>query len=347
MENVKKSFFNIVSQAQTGEVKIGSENLGFWTYQVKFSSNLDNTKPENFDNYPYLKIANKQTFFKKLKTYVDKAKVFYSADQNYFDLEDQSFQDMIIFNLIINATFLDFEMFDNYVLKRIELINTPLPEKKVIIGEYLNNQITAEIRKNRSNLEAPYKMIFNFVDKDKNVYTPPAITFGIIDDTAYIYAVQNTIKKQDNQLSKKLDRHFRKLNKDIDPDDIIANVSPSAVVSITIFNTILKYNNINKIIAPCFLPIRYYTISDSLIKRYSKEDVQKEHAKHNKIQYNITNKFMYLFSRYVHHFNSSSGHYDPTSQEMFVTLKDSIPINDNIIYDIENAVRKKNSPLEK
>ena len=71
------------------------------------------------------------------------------------------------------------------------------------------------------------------------------------------------------------------------------------------------------------------------------DTVEKELERLDLDQYNMTNKFMYLFLRYNHHFPNCTAEFDEDKGEMEMDLKDDFDFcEDNIIYDIDSAVFK-------
>ena len=78
------------------------------------------------------------------------------------------------------------------------------------------------------------------------------------------------------------------------------------------------------------------------IKKYNREKRREFLEKHNKNQFNITNKFTYLFIRYCHHFPACETIYDDARQSMIVYLsKTNEKVDDNIIYNLDKSVSAK------
>ena len=58
----------------------------------------------------------------------------------------------------------------------------------------------------------------------------------------------------------------------------------------------------------------------------------------NKIQFNISDRMMYLIQRYVFHFFNSDYEYDQVKDEMHLYLNKEKLNEDNIIFELDNLV---------
>jgi len=155
-----------------------------------------------------------------------------------------------------------------------------------------------------------------------------------------VYALQGKKGKQSGKVSKDLDRYLRKVNKDVDMKEIEGNVSPSALVSLTMFVSYLKEQGVNSIIAPAFLPLRYSAEKNAVyykgkVKEKTNEEIKRDIDKRDLIQYNITDKFMHLFVRYCHHFDNSNYYFDEDNQRMIVSIEPQKSKTENIIYGFD------------
>ena len=168
----------------------------------------------------------------RIEEYLLEARRFYKQDQQYFELNDSSFDEKLIMDLFVNATNFDLDNIERFVKKRTEM----LKEKSVqcetaCLGEFLGNDIVVKISKNKSNLEGPYRFDIIF-KKDDEKFNLPRITFGRIKNQMYIYSLQGERKKQENKLAKRIDRYFRKANKGVDmEDEILSQISTNALIS--------------------------------------------------------------------------------------------------------------------
>ncbi len=312
----------IFKQAEEGLIKIEPKDKLFWRFYVRFSTNIEGNNAGKNLNCPILHIPDYKTFVEKTENYLKKAKDFYILDQDYFNLDDEAFLEKLFLDMVVNMSNIDCFNVYEYIDKRTKFLDYKPKCENFYLGELLGAQMRANISKNRSNLEAPYKFKIS-LQNEEDKSTLPYITFAIIDDKAYVYAIQNAQNKNESSLSKKVDRYLRKLNKGVDMEDIVANISTNALASLVVFSSYMKEQGIKEIIAPDFLPIR----ETATLKERHDED-----------QYNMTNKFMYLFLRYNFHFDKCTADYDDVKNEMHMSLNNNSTQNDNIIFLLDNIV---------
>ena len=339
---------DLINQAKTGRVAIGTASPdGAWSFFTRFFATVEGKTNATNSTYPVLKIANMKNFCKMLDEYFEVALKFYDFEKDYFDVTPKQHKQLLLHSLFVNATPYDFENPMQYIQTKTAQLKTPLKEGVFEIGTFGEYKIKTKIEKLKSNFEAPYRQTFVFETLDgSDSFQLPFVNCGFVDNFAYVYSVQNTSKKQETSLAKKLDRFFRKLNKDVDPTDEMAQVSPNAVATSALFFSLLKQNGITNIVAPSFSPVRY---NGTKISAYAKLNQGKNptplvtsHKQalewENRNQYSMTNKFMYLFLRYAHHFPETDLHFNDTTQTMFATLAPTQEVGDNIIYDLDMAV---------
>ena len=321
-EKTKQIVDKIFKQAENGIIKIG-DDVDFWMFYVKFSTIIEGKNSPNNLNCPTIHIPNYELFIDKTSEYLEKAKDFYKDDKNYYDLNDDAFAETLFMDLMVNLTNADCYDVYNYIDKRLKFLNYKPNYENIPLGEFLESKMFANISKNHSHLEAPFKFKI-FLENEVNKSTLPYITFAIEEEKAYVFAIQNAQDKNENQLSKKIDRYFRKLNKGVDMEDIVANISTNALASLTIFSAYMRERGVKEIIAPDFLPIR--------------DAASETKKRHDEDLYNMTNKFMYLFLRYNFHFDKCTADYDEVKNEMHLAVNNNSTPNDNIIFLLDNIV---------
>ena len=342
MGEIMNTIDNIVKEIFI-EASNGVVHVGDWRYFLRFYSNIEGNSNASNNKYPIVNIPNYNKFIKDLSSYLRVAYNFYKNEKDYFELTDKEYVKRLIVNLFVSATNYDLLDMYQYIDKRTKILtNNKIDIGSFSLGSYLNEyDVECKIVKNRSNEEGPYSFKVRF-KKDDNVFELPEVIFSIIDNTAYVYGVQNKVKgKQDNLVAKKLDRYFRKVNKGIDANDDIYNVSPNALISFILFNGYLKNNGVNQLEASNFMPIRYHGNKVMISNKYKRDKYILDEAlkMHDHNQYNITNKLMNLINRYSYHFSDCDTSYDDIKEVMVLRFNKVINRERRILSEIDNCIK--------
>lgn len=346
LDEIINSLFN---EAKSGEVCIACSFGADWKYFVGFETKIGDQ--QSISNLPTIIIPNLKQFETLITQYLSIAKSFYTEDQKYFDLTNDSYIKKLILDLIVNASSYDFENFYSYISLKTKMLTSKQVLGNLDLGQFsyynknkpIDFNISATIIKNKSNIEAPFCFTPICEDEFSNTFQLPSINFAIVDNICYVYSIQNLNKQDKNALSKTLDRLFRQVNNGVDEEFL--NISPNALVGFTIFNEYLKQNKIDKIVSPNFLPIRYNEKICKNVEIYSQEpDILKIKLEEiDRVQYNITNKFMDMFLRYNLHFDNTNISYNDIKDEINLIFQNHIPTSsNNILHKISSCIRVKN-----
>jgi len=277
-------------------------------------------------------------------------------------LSDRGFVKRLICDLIVNCSVDDFNNIYKYIDCKTKMLSQEM-HTSLGLGVYETGKMTkslfsASITLNHSCMEQPFRFEVEIMDQNQNKFYLPAILFGIADGVAYVGAVQNFHKEQNSELAKKADRYFRKVGDGVDPESIEAQVSPNAVVALALFFEYLKQIDVKKVVAANYLPIRYATKLKSETDRevrklknggerdegLSPREIAENQT--NRIQFNATNRFTYLFSRLALHFDNLSFDYDDQTNKIYMTIgSEAFTRKGNIIEDIVDMVQE--SHIEK
>ena len=291
------------------------------------------------DKFPVIEIPDYDYFLELLKEYIDLAYVFYDDDKDFkYFKNDEEYVKQLILGLFLSAGRYDLLNVNEYIKRRIKMFNKP--SFKEIETKYNDICIRCIVRKNTYMLETPYKFLI-ILNKEGNMekFVLPTLNFAIIDDVAHIYAIQNTSRgKPSGEMSKKFDRYFRKVNKGVDQNDDISNITHTALVSLTLFASYLKSIGIKEIVSLDYMPIRY-SYREELTSTFKNKDTLLEIM--DRDQYNITNKFMNLMNRYNYHFYSKDAYYDDINGEMHLYLNGKENDDNNIINEIDKIFLNK------
>ena len=332
MTNIIDLFFDSVAK----EASSGRVNCGMM-YNVLFETKINGKylykSPDDIKNnkslfIPTLEINNMEEFNNALINYYNKAKEFY---KNTIDQEDD-FDKTIITLLWNNATEEDFKSPVNYINKYISFLDKPLdigvfPEN-LGFSEILESDIKVALIPEPVYQETPYALYVTSMNGDL-YYNFPVVRFGIYDDTAYVYAVQQLMESdgipEEERYKKKIHRKLFKVNENFEKEDEIDNITnpenltginPSALVSLSILFSKLEDLGIKKIEVPLFLTVRYnakeisFLVRKDILRRrgYSEEDIENTFndltIKHEEIQRNLSDKFLRNIRRLEYSFNN-------------------------------------------
>lgn len=356
-KDILEIFYNeIIPEASFGKVE------AFFTFNIGFNTIIEQQKIT--DNnikvlqtlIPTLIIKNKDKFNKLLFEYTSKATEFYGNifyrteytknSPNY----KSEYLKSVISLLWSNATSEDFANPCEYIYKRINFFNEHNIFADNLSIETSIGKITFEIKKDLIFNETPYYMQFKIDDNPL-----PVVRYGISDDKAYIYAIQNITKITRD---KKLNRAMYKVNEGLDvkseytdniehPENLIG-VTPSTLISATLAISLLKRNGINHIEIVPYLPerwnakeIAFYRSSKNQLN--SEEYLTLQHNKHLEIQRNLTDKFLRTFRRIEYHFEGIEITSYPfiTSENMIMEIGDNLKSNNPLLLELYNSLNKE------
>ena len=353
-------------------IKNGLVSIDGWNFNVEFQtlilddkSDLNKRDYTNSNIEETLIISNVELFNKLLIKYVN---IMYdiilnsklkNIDYVYFNGNKKHIIDFILTNLWNNVTDVDLQNPINYMVNRINFLSDPIYDsesKRIYLRniEFLeNSDIEYSITLNNPVNETLYSFS-SYIVRDKNIneiFELPKIFYGISNNCCYIYAVKGSRNKEKNDYYKKINRILYKVNKGVSSEyelNDITQVTPSALVALTLFFRILMENNITEINVIDYMPIRYKA-KQMAIKR----DIDKLKEKINddsqiqimnkissiaqeKIQSNITDKFIRNFIR----LSLQLGNLDIVSYPkdvdsmMHIKLNGNCIINDNILNQL-------------
>lgn len=374
------SFYDeIIKEAATGYVDCDFfMPICFGTRELVNNELHDITNAREFSNamIPTLIIKDREKLNKSIERYVYLAREFYNEDHR---LEDVSNRDKyIIASLLSNILVTDFNDFNSLFERHSNFLEDKSLEElqdPVNLGyvDKLKSNVVVKVTKQSIVQETPYGMEISLQDENNDlIYKFPTIRFGIDNNKAYIYAVQ-----QDETVeNKKIERLLRKVGEGFDEknserDEIenpenLYSVSPWSLVALSIFIPIIKnYTNVDEFVAPYFLINRYNAveISYEILKEKYKEHMEDEHIKamiqkkedavngHDDLQRNITDKFIRNFRRLDHHFANIDVDMFPLEQDSMIHFKvgDNLECNNSLlkeVYTVADSYTKKSKGLK-
>ncbi len=309
---VEETLKGLFEEAARGKIMVGGEE-----FNVAFNTKIvypDQTTYETNgnDSFPTLYINNYPLFKSKL---ADCLLYQQYRTTNYF----RSVQDKIKFltaYTFANATFDDFANPLGFLDRTIAFIKDgTLTDTDEILDisetPIMADEVGVQSEPQSIYMETPNKMTFTlhgYDDEQEFIYRLPEISYGICEENGesvcYIYSSLNPEKLQidNDELShiyKRVQRSFYQVNKTVSEDPEQLNVSPSSVVSMSLFLGLLERAGIRKIKVVDYLPVRYNSrdIRAQELPKFT-EELQE---RNDRIQANATNKFTSLFIRMTSH----------------------------------------------
>ena len=311
-------------------------------YKISFNYEINGKQLHTDDNKPLFKITNFPEYIKKLTILINIMASYHIDDKSYFDFNDDNFLDYLIVCIVCNMNEQDFNNALACLDKKINSYKTNYNYEKKDLGTIkLKDKeltISKQCKKNQASMESPAHVRFTISD-GKETWTSPKIHYYMDKNKCYIMAIQSTSKKQDNRLSKDLDRFFRKFDKGLEDIEKSPNgevntpkdISPSFLAALTMF--MASNDGISEYYMIDFLPVRYINKEGVLIQRNeSLEELER-------IQTNITNKFLFTGVRLCMHFDNSS--YDLNNGYLEINFNDKTSNRDNVLFDFYDSIKSK------
>ena len=295
METIIDTFYNrIIPGLLTGKILCGIyiraiANVSF----VENNKLLEaNTEVQGLE-IPTLQINNKNLLEALLTRYVNIMHDFDFPRKEYVDNED--LDTYIIASAIANMAPEDYLNPESYFNKLCYIHeNNPIENHTQDLGynETLKGELSYSIQNEEPTQECPFafKLLLN---TDLGLYEFPVIRFYIIDNTAFIGAIQNTKSSKDKSLNKKVRRKLYKVNEGLDQDNPLMEVDPATVCSLSAFAKLLSNYNISNI---KLLPYSLQRSNDKKIQAYYLNQMleKPQTTKKNRIVEIIHNSTMYF-----------------------------------------------------
>lgn len=228
-----------------------------------------------------------------------------------------------ISTLWLNATFDDYENPVSFIRRYTNFLKDhtfdEFFEKTTIsrLQTLQNCSLVIEQKEQEEFQETPTAMVFTVI-KDGIRKTLPRIAYGVSNGVAYIYGIQG-YKWDDEGVIKKVNRSRFGVNQmDNIPEDyknVFLKQEPYAYISLFAFMSMLRQKGINKIVMPSYLPQRYESkeigisnkeaeieeklesLENSKGRRQALKEIDLARNEHQRVQYNITNKFLFYMTR--------------------------------------------------
>lgn len=337
---MKELLFEIINEAQAGKVIIDSESWPICFNTLLKEGNNYQSFIQNH-NFPVLFIENLEEFISLLEKYLNLELTISRRQPLIINNQELNLKKFLITYLFVNATTDDFlnpcAMLRNKIafLQNQTLTNLNysvpfnyLPNSYIQISDTLDSVY----------METPHKIEIS-ITNGTDTYHLPSISYGISNNTCYIYSVLNPKQAANTSYQKQIKRLLYKINESVSEEYL--NVSPSAVLSLSIFLRILKLHHIKNVKVITYLPLRY--LSRDLTAQERKEFIERNDF----IQTNATNKLIDTFIRLQYHgiINITSYPYE-NDDSLHVTINMHLPDNNSFLSNInKKTLNKKDHQL--
>ena len=370
-------FYELINEASLGKIILDGEEwpIGFNTiidedntrlgFEVEdyIEENMDSLSEDDIGslqrNLSCLHIKNKGLFFTLLEDYISKElEVNRKSMKFYGENKERDSIKCLIAYLFVNATTEDFSNPCEFLMRRIKFLedntlNVFENGKTLELGPlFRGSKLLIKDSSQSVMMETPRKLELSFV-RNGLEYKLPEISYGIADEqgnkVCYIYSFLDKQKKEfdrkdEEKYFKEIKRLFYKVNANVIDDseeENIKDVSPSSVISLIVFATILRKYDIVDIRAVPYLPLRY--LSRDISARNAKEERKEElFNRNNEIQYNITNKFIRTFNRVSYHldgFDIISFPYELDENLHVKNSGDTVEIDNDLLRDTTSFIK--------
>lgn len=236
---------------------------------------------------PELTINDVDVFEKNLRTYLDAVRF---TDIKSTKMDERHNDRYFMFNVWKNATWSDFQNPEKFILRYAGFIKDQTFSEfddLTPIGKFGGSMVMAQRYQDDYGFETPYVMHLSLTN-GKYIYNLPWIRYGISqnkfgDKLAYIYAIQRMEPSKDEAYNEEVKKAINGVNTGVKK---YRNVTPSAIAALGIFMGMLEAEGIKGIKAP-----------DFLIGRYGRFVGAKTEEETDRIQTNLTEKFLRNFLR--------------------------------------------------
>ena len=324
--NMRELFYQLLKEASNGAVFLDDEKwpIGFNTVIYKNDKLSKSYFGES--NLSTLIIRDEEEFFKYLDIYLKK-ELELGRKCPIFIRDKLKFYMVYLF---VNASIVDFENSVSYLKRKIHALDDHTFSLKEPVCVSLGNIFQPKILENIDleirnvvqdvRMETLYRMEFSLLcshDGKRFSFDLPSVSYEIFDSCGekycYIYSILNqSSKKSDEEekekeekeaeerYKKQVSRILYKINQGVS-DDNLKDVSVSSVLSLTIFLSMLKMKNVRNIRAILYLPVRYLSRELAALDVSSLEKSESLLERNNRIQTNLTEKFLTTFQRVAYH----------------------------------------------
>ncbi len=378
MDDIKTIFYELIDEAKCGKVFIDNEEYPIGFNTIIYNKNKIERECINDINLSTLVIKDKELFFTKLNEYVELELLMNRKSIPIINNYLYNKQKLLISYLFVNATTEDFLNPIWYIDRTINFLKDDTfhflnTSESFALGEiFEDSKLVIKNTPQSILMETPNKIDISIQDinNENLLFKLPSISYGIStnykgEKECFIYSILNPKDNNKDEVvekyKKKISRKLYKINDGVMDNESkefidyknnissyypenISDVSVSSVLSLTVFIHLLKQVNITNIKGVPYLPLRYLSreLFSNSFDQFKKEELQK---RNNRIQYNITNKFIRTFRRCAYHTNDIDVVSFPYQLDEFLNIKlnnTNTLTNNNLLNEVISNINIDN-----
>lgn len=248
----------------------------------------------NVEYTPNFVINDIEVFEAVLRRYLEAVR---RANIKSTKMNERHNEKYFMLNIWKNATYYDLQNPEKFIKRYTNFILDDTFKQYDILsplGHCNGNILMAEREEDEYGFETPYIMHLSFTD-GKHIYNLPWVRYGISrnqlgEKIAYIYALQRMEESSNEEYNQKIKNLLNQANKSVKR---YRNVTPSAIATLTVFFGMLEKENIKAVKVPDFLISRYGNFSNVTTEEET-----------DRIQTNLTDKFLRNFLRLSEQFDN-------------------------------------------
>ena len=374
---MKEIFYELIEEAKTGTVVIDGDPWPIGYNTIIYDKETIKKKCLEDENMPVLIIKDETKYFEALEKYINLELEKNRKSIAFINDKEKNHIKMLMVYLFANATTEDFLNPVPFIKRNISFLEDEtfkyLNDGIIIkLEEPLNCYLIIKNKEESIFMETPNKIeLILSENKGSEIlkYHLPSIYYGISKNAnekeCYLYSILNKKEKKlsedEEKFIKQVSRKLYKINKDVRENESkeykdykegisdyypenISDVSPSQVLSLTIFFSLLKREGITKVKGVPYLPLRYLSRNYTAVKQKDEEKRKEMLERNDFIQSNITEKLIRIIRRVSYHMEGIEITSLPYEGDEFITLKidnEKTNTNNELLNEVTTSINKQ------
>lgn len=375
---MREIFYEIIEEAKTGIVTIDGDKWPIGWNTIIYENGKIKQQCFSDENLLTLIIKDENKYFELFEKYINIELMKNRKSPTFICDKEKNHIKILMTYLFANATTEDFINPLDFIKRNISFLEDDtfnyLNEGLTIkLNEPLNCNLKLQNKVQSIFMETPNKIEISLEETNNNgeilTYQLPSIYYGITEinnqKKCYIYSILNKKEEpkteENEKFIKKISRKLYKINKGVREEESkeyndykegissyypenISDVSPSQVLSLTIFLSLLKKENIKSVKGVPYLPVRYSSRNYAAHNQKDEERKIEMLERNNFIQSNITEKFIRTIRRAAYHMEGIEIISLPYEVDEFITLEidnQKTNINNELLNEVTSSINKQ------